>query len=92
MPDRLKLRKGAKMRSITLCVAASVLSALLGMGAANVHAQKALPTDRLMNGARMLVAFEPLIQPVRPSVVRVLMDDKPVALGLVASADGLVIT
>ena len=35
------------MRSITLRVSASVLSALLGMGAMDAYAQKALPTDRL---------------------------------------------
>ena len=86
------LRKGDMMRSLTLRFSVSVLSAVLGMGAADLYAQKALPTDRLTNGARVLVAFEPVIQGVRPSVVRVLMDDKLVALGLIVSSDGLVIS
>ena len=55
-------------------------------------AQKALPPDRLTTGARVLVAFEPVVQAVRPSVVRVLMDDKPVALGLVVSTEGLIVS
>lgn len=65
---------------------------MLAIGPTAAFAQKALPPDRLTNGARVLVAFEPVIQAVRPSVVRVLMDDKPVALGLVVSNEGLIIS
>ena len=75
----------------SLCWLAGVLIALAS-GSESAFAQKALPPDRLTNGARVLVAFEPVIQAVRPSVVRVLMDDKPVALGLVVSNEGLIVS
>ena len=65
---------------------------VVALGPTAAFAQKALPPDRLTTGVRVLVAFEPVIQAVRPSVVRVLMDDKPVALGLVLSTDGLIVT
>ncbi len=61
-------------------------------GSTAVWAQKALPTDRLTNGTRVRVAFEPVVLAVRPAVVRVLMDDKPVAQGLVVSAEGLIVS
>lgn len=66
--------------------------AALTMGASVALSQETLPTERLTNGPRVLAAFEPAIQAVRPAVVRVLMDSQPVALGLIVSADGLVIT
>ena len=65
---------------------------VVALGPTAAFAQKALPPDRLTTGARVLVAFEPVVQAVRPSVVRVLMDDKPVALGLVVSTEGLIVS
>ncbi len=69
-------------------IAVVVLSAWTAV----VWAEKALPPDQLTNGPRVLAAFEPVTAAVRPSVVQVLMDDEPVALGLIVSADGLVIS
>jgi hypothetical protein len=40
---------------------------VLAFGPTVAFAQKALPPDRLTNGVRVLVAFEPVIQAVRPS-------------------------
>jgi len=62
------------------------------MASSVAFSQPTLPVDRLTNGPRVLAAFEPAIQAVRPLVVRVLMDNQPVALGLIVSADGLVIS
>lgn len=62
------------------------------MGSPVAFSQQTLPINRLTNGPRVLTAFEPAIQEVRPSVVRVLMDNQPVALGLIVAADGLVIS
>ena len=55
-------------------------------------AEKALPIDRLTNGSRVRVAFEPSIATVRPLIVQVLLNEHPVALGMAVTADGLLIT
>ena len=57
-----------------------------------VQAQRALQTNRLTQGDAVLVAFEPVIQQFRTSVVRVLRDTQNVSLGTVVSADGLILT
>ncbi len=80
-----------RLLSSMFCRAGLLVFMVLGPTAA-AFAQKALPPDRLTTGARVLIAFEPVIQAVRPSVVRVLMDDKPVALGLVVSTEGLIVS
>ncbi len=54
--------------------------------------QQALSVERLTNGARIRVAFEPSIEAVRPLVVQVLEDHRQVALGLVVSEAGLILT
>lgn len=64
----------------------------LAIFAGPLHAQRALQNDRLTQGSAVLVAFEPIVQPIRNSVVRVLNDDRAVALGVVVSADGLILT
>lgn len=55
-------------------------------------AEKALPIDRLTNGSRVRVAFEPSIAAVRPLIVQVLLNDHPVALGMAVTGDGILIT
>ena len=80
------------MRLLSLMMCNCWVWVVLTMGTPAAFAQRALPTDQLTNGPRVLVAFEPAIQAVRPSVVRVLMDGKPVALGLIVSAEGLVVS
>ncbi len=77
-----------RLLSSMLCLSWIVLA----QGPTVALAQKALPPDRLLTGARVLLAFEPVVQAVRPSVVRVLLEDKPVALGLVVSTEGLIVT
>lgn len=79
-----------RLHSQMLSVGWVVVTVICASSAA--FGQQALSVDRLTNGPRMRVAFEPAIQAVRPSVVRVLMDNKPVALGLIVSAEGLVIS
>lgn len=58
----------------------------------SVSADKALPIDRLTNGTRVRVAFEPSIAAVRPLIVQILLNDRPVALGMAVTTDGLLIT
>ena len=57
----------------------------LAISAGPVQAQRALQTDRLTQGDAVLVAFEPVIQSIRTSVVRVLKDTQNVSLGTVDS-------
>lgn len=78
----------SKRRLRVLCC----LAAGLAISAGPVQAQRALQTDRLTQGDAVLVAFEPVIQSIRTSVVRVLKDTQNVSLGTVVSADGLILT
>ncbi|RLS55410.1 MAG: PDZ domain-containing protein [Planctomycetota bacterium] len=78
-----------KFSGAVLCVGFLGLFLLLTEPA--VAQKRAWPVDRLMNGARVRVAFAPITKGVRNSVVRVLMDGQTVALGTVF-APGLVLT
>lgn len=79
-----------RLRFLMFCGGVSAIA--LAILASSSFAEKALPLDRLTNGARVRVAFEPSIVSVRPLVVHVLMNGRSVALGMAVSADGLIVT
>ncbi len=51
-----------------------------------------LTPDELTSGRKMLKAFEPVAQPVLPATVEVHHDGERIALGLIVSADGYILT
>lgn len=79
-----------RLRLMMLCGGLAALS--VAALASSSAAEKALPIDRLTNGARVRIAFEPSIVAVRPLIVHVLMNDRAVALGMAVSEDGLILT
>ena len=91
-PEREPRLNWEPMRSLFRLIRGAGLLAMVSIGVSMAGAEQALRLGRLTNYSRILAAFEPATQAVRLSVVRVLMEDKPVALGLIVSADGLVIT
>ncbi|MEX0716212.1 MAG: PDZ domain-containing protein [Planctomycetaceae bacterium] len=70
----------------------AVLAALLLFGTIAPASAQSLSERRLRNGSSVREAFRSVVAEPSKATVRVLADKKPVALGLVVAADGLVLT